>query len=47
AQPVDSVGPYQIFFRQLGIELGATPEPLPDEEQQRPKPRTVPSISGV
>jgi hypothetical protein len=27
AQPIDSVAPYQIFFSQLGRELGAAPAP--------------------
>ncbi len=48
AQPVDSVAPYQIFFRQLGIELGATPLPLDDDsDRKKHKPQMAPSISGV
>jgi len=48
AQPVDSVGPYQIFFRQLGIELGAAPAPLDDDSNKKTrKPPMAPSISGV
>ena len=48
AMPVDSIGPYQIFFRQLGIELGAAPAPLDDDaDQKKRKPQMAPSISGV
>lgn len=47
-QPVDSVAPYQIFFRQLGVELGAAPAPVEDDsESKKHKPRLVPTISGV
>ncbi|HZR34428.1 MAG TPA: hypothetical protein VFA75_03555 [Nevskia sp.] len=48
AQPVDSVGPYQIFFRQLGIELGAPAAPVEeDSDRKKRKPQLAPSISGV
>jgi len=48
AVPVDSVAPYQIFFRQLGLELGATPAPLDDDsDRKKRKPQMAPSISGV
>ena len=50
--PVDSVGPYQVFFRQLGQELG-----LPDvdtavddagKKRERQRPRAIsPSIGGL
>lgn len=47
-QPVDVVGPYQIFFSQLGAELGAAPVPPPDDGQKKREKRPlVPSISGV
>jgi hypothetical protein len=46
-QPIDSVAPYQIFFNQLGIELGeAVAPPPPVEPRERPRPLS-PSISGV
>jgi hypothetical protein len=46
--PVDAVGPYQIFFSQLGAELGAPPAPPPDDSpNKRQKRPVVPSISGV
>lgn len=45
---VDSVAPYQIFFRQLGVELGATPVPVEEDEDKRKQRRPMaPSISGV
>jgi hypothetical protein len=47
-QPVDTVGPYQIFFSQLGVELGAAPAPLPDDTRKpREKRPMAPSIGGV
>ena len=48
ALPLDSVAPYQVFFRQLGVELGAPPTPIEDEgDKKRHKPPMAPSISGV
>ena len=48
ALPLDSVGPYQIFFSQLGIELGATPVPLDDDgDKKKHRQQMAPSISGV
>lgn len=47
-RPVDAVGPYQIFFSQLGVELGAPPAPPPEEPGKRREKRTLsPSLSGV
>jgi len=47
-RPVDAVGPYQIFFSQLGVELGAPPAPPPEEPGKRREKRTLaPGISGV
>ena len=44
---IDSVALYQIFFSQLGAELGEPMAPVP-EAQPRDRPRPlVPSISGV
>lgn len=46
--PIDSVGPYQVFFRQLGVELGAAPTPVEDDADKKVrKPQLAPSISGV
>jgi hypothetical protein len=46
--PVDAVGPYQIFFSQLGGELGAPLAPLPgDGDRKHEKRPLAPSISGV
>jgi hypothetical protein len=47
-RPVDAVGPYQIFFSQLGTELGAPPAPPPEEPGTRHERRPLaPAISGV
>lgn len=47
-QPVDSVAPYQVFFSQLGAELGAPAAPPPPQDNPRERRRqAVPSISGV
>lgn len=47
-QPVDSVAPYQVFFSQLGAELGAPVAPPPPQDNPRERRRqAVPSISGV
>jgi len=44
---IDNVAPYQIFFSQLGAELG-TPAAPPKEDNPRDRPRPIsPSISGV
>ena len=46
-QLIDSVAPYQIFFSQLGAELGE-PVALPKEDNLPGRPRPIsPSISGV
>lgn len=45
---IDSVAPYQVFFRQLGVELGAAPTPVEDDsDRKKHKPQVAPSISGV
>ena len=47
-QLVDSVALYQVFFSQLGVELGAPPAPLPQEDGPKDRRKAVvPSISGV
>ncbi len=44
---IDSVALYQIFFSQLGVELGAPPAPLPEDKPRDRRRSVVPSISGV
>jgi len=44
---IDSVALYQIFFSQLGFELGAPAAPPPEDKPQDRRRPVVPSISGV
>lgn len=44
---IDSVAPYQIFFSQLGVELGAPPPPPPEDKPKDRRQQIKPSISGV
>lgn len=44
---IDSVAPYQIFFSQLGVELGAPPPPPPEDKPKDRRHPVAPSISGV
>ena len=44
---IDSVALYQIFFSQLGFELGAPAAPPPEDKPQDRRHPVVPSISGV
>jgi hypothetical protein len=44
---IDSVALYQIFFSQLGFELGAPAAPPPEDKPQDRRRPVVPSISGI